>query len=203
MVDFDNVYDVTKENLDIILLRQLNRAVWFGDVASEEDISKILHTYTPEGGYIRRYKANAFERELAGSQETATFLEIIQSYAPTLLLERRGTYYGYIAYGHRLGRFISDFLREDEEIRLLKYILSSPELVDDIRGVLYIACLLDQELLLRQKYALDQDLELLTRRLLSLLESIDFKAIRQELLPVSGMYFRERYSKFLSGIVYN
>lgn len=203
LVDFDNVYDVTRENLDIILLMQLNRAAWFGDVALEEDISKILHTYTTEGGYIRQYKASAFERELAGSQETATVFEIIQSYAPTLLLERKGTYYGNIAYGHRLGRFISDFLREDEEIRLLKYISSSPELVDDIRGVLYIACLLDQELLLRQKYALDQDLELLTRRLLSLLESIDFKAIRQESLPVSEMYFRERYSKFLSGIVYN
>lgn len=161
IVDFDHVYEIAKSRKEDLYTHELSRKMWFGDVLAPAEIEALFTSINTEVD-ASASRADTFEQKLFGKGEIS-LKEKEEAYRMIRLFESQDFNHGVEIYGHQLGRFISDFWGEDLEVELYKLLLfTDPEIVRDLRFVLYILSRIDQELLLRQKYGMDIEKELLS-----------------------------------------
>lgn len=161
LIDFENLYHMDRDNLLECFINILPIRVWFSDILDDQEIDKILGNINLTDNDRILINADSFDQQFYNKKvislaERETIYKIVSSW------ERKDNYKGIKIYGHLLGRFISDFWAEESEVLLLKFIHANPAQLAKLRAALYLLSRIDQELLLRKKYNLDTNLDLLS-----------------------------------------
>ena len=160
LIDFDHIYKFDETSEQELFTKRLSRRVWFSDLLDNSDINQIFQSQ--KIALDAKIKVGSFEREFFTS-DNLTANEIKTLYDLVSHFECKNIYEGFPVYGHQLGRYISDFWPEKDEVDLYKYIATNRDSdTDYLRALLYLVSRLDQELLLRQKYLLNTNFDLLT-----------------------------------------
>lgn len=161
LIDFENLCHIDRDNLLECLTNVLPRKVWFSDILDDQDIEKIIGNIDITDKDRILINPDSFDYQFYNKQ-VISLEEREDIYKIVGCWERKDRYQGIKVYGHLLGRFISDFWAEESEASLLKFIQTNPTQLTKLRAVLYLLSQLDQELLLRKKYGLNMDCNLIS-----------------------------------------
>lgn len=159
LIDFDNLYDLNDCSLTEAYIKSLDTHRWCGDILDEEKTS--LFTNISPSSMDLKIKSPSFESKFYGKKEV-TLNEIKHLAEIAEDFEIKHNLFGFNVYGHQLGRFISDFWEENSEVALHKFLSMNKDKICTVRGILFVLSKVDQELLIRQKYGLNQRFKLLS-----------------------------------------
>ncbi len=118
LIDYEYLYKIQGMEKYKKMLLDINRKIWFGDVLSQRQISYLFSDITPQTVGINCYfKADEIEKNVL-SKKIVNLEEKLIILNKTSLIERLHRYKGEKIYGHRIGRFLSDFVSAKNESKI-------------------------------------------------------------------------------------
>lgn len=117
-IDYEHLYKIG--DLDSMKRRglEISRRIWFGDILEQGEIDFMFGTTSVYGvGGSTLQKADRLERIFYG-RESVTQGEIDNLQQMTAQIERRHMHADTSVYGHRIGRYLTDFVPVDDEAKL-------------------------------------------------------------------------------------
>ena len=117
-IDYEHLYKTTELTSPKRKTLDISRRIWFGDILTQEEIDNLFGDLANiECDLDISTRADALERVVYSKQEI-TLREKFALQEKTAFIEKRHTYGDTSIYGHRIGRYLTDFVPAKDEAKL-------------------------------------------------------------------------------------
>lgn len=119
LIDYEYLYKTRDLNSSKRRLLDTDRKIWFGDVLSQKEIDFLFEDYKDRENYTDTKMVSADDlEETIYSKPEISLRERFDLKQQTAFIERLHTYYEVPVFGHRIGRFLTDFTSVRDEAKL-------------------------------------------------------------------------------------
>lgn len=148
IIDYDNLEYISSNTSVNTFKADQNRRLWFADIFDNETIKEIFIDYEVDFNNLR-IEPNEYDRPFISKDCTELNpIEYVEVFRNSALIEMPKESSNN-AYGHLLGRFISDYWEGEQEIEFAKFVYEHQDLKDDIVNYLSEFAQIDQETCLK------------------------------------------------------
>lgn len=119
LIDYEHLYQSTELDARRRHSLDINRRIWFGDVLKQDEIDYLFGNLQSTRDYLDRTSkpADSLEQIVYGKDEVSS-KEAGDLLMQTALIERQHIYDNNRVFGHRIGRYLTDFVPVEDEAKL-------------------------------------------------------------------------------------
>lgn len=119
LIDYEHLYQSTELDARRRHSLDINRRIWFGDVIKQDEIDYLFGNSQSIRDYSDQTSktADSLEKVVYGRDEVSS-KEAEDLLIQTALIERQHVYDNNRVFGHRIGRYLTDFVPVEDEAKL-------------------------------------------------------------------------------------
>lgn len=117
-IDYEHLYQTKNLDPNERVSLDLSRRIWFGDILEQDEIDSLFDDTQVDADYSSATTPADSLEKIVYSKNEVSLREKVELQQQTALIERLHVYRNNRIFGHRIGRYLTDFVQVEDEAKL-------------------------------------------------------------------------------------